>query len=147
VAPQKAAKTSKKPAQATVSRASGEAALDLAKVNQAWPRVIIKTKERKMSVGTFLSEGRLVSVAGRKIVIAFSEELAFHKETLEKMDNLMCIRECAESFLGAPIQVELILQKVEKTAEDVKEDAAAASLIENAMNIFGGRVVHRENPT
>jgi DNA polymerase III subunit gamma/tau len=116
--------------------------LDPSEVNRCWPQVVKKTKAKKMSAGTFLEEGRLISVAGRKIKIAFPKGLLFHKETLEQSENMAHVRGSVESFLGKPVQIELVIQELSNSGE-APADEGTPPIVESALEIFGGRVISK----
>jgi len=139
--------------------------LDIARVCDIWPQAIREIKEKKISVGSFLSEAKAVSCSGSTVVIGFPKQLVFHKEAVEKDSNKKLIEKVLSDMLKRDTQVSFTLSdelqaqgaskaRISSEPEDSsdrqdKDRAQAGSIddpiVKSAANIFGGRVVKTSN--
>lgn len=115
-----------------------------------WKALLKYVKSQKMSMYTFLAEGRPVELSADNILIEFDKEHEFYKETLETEANREILKEAVEKVTGATPRVKF--QIGQTTEEDVKqvekqEEAKAEArekmkpVIEQALDVFGGHVV------
>ncbi len=146
------------------------AEFSLEQVKAGWPRVVAAVKEKKISIGTFLNEGRPLAAARGKITIGFSENSRFHREVLDGEANRKLIEASAAAVLGARPRLELIIVRdfpvevpeapdeeevpPEETAPagngpaakpaagpPRRKSAEAAELIDSARRIFDGKII------
>ena len=115
-----------------------------------WEAILGYVKSKKMSVFTFLSHARPVTVSSAKIVLGFGKDHVFNKEVLESENNKVLITEAAASIFGKTPKLEFkILEFLGESSKEAREaegkKAMARELsnpvVEEAMDIFGGRVV------
>ena len=115
-----------------------------------WEAVLNYVRNKKMSVFTFLAEGKLVEFGRDKIAIGFAQDHAFNKEVLETDVNKDLLEEAFTSVLGKTPKLEFkILDFLGKTAKNTLEaekkraeaKEALKPVIEKAIDIFGGQVI------
>lgn len=116
-------------------------------VTQQWPRIIENVKQQSMSLGTFLSFGRPVSFSNDQLVIAFSVEHKFNKETVETDANKTKIEQVISDCFKKTMRIrfainETLLADASDHIMDVSDDANE-EIIQSAMNIFNGRITER----
>ncbi|MBD3380114.1 MAG: DNA polymerase III subunit gamma/tau [Candidatus Omnitrophica bacterium] len=115
-----------------------------------WKALLKYLKSTKMSVFTFLSAGRPLELSAEKIVIGFDKEHEFYVETLETDTNKAILREAVDKVTGASprIQYEILeadtpdpqrKEETERKKAEAKE--RMKPVVEQAMDVFGGRVV------
>ena len=131
----------------------------LQKIKTSWLNVINFVKAKKMSLGTFLSEGKLLKVKGNTLEIGFYKNNSLHKEAVEENANRKFVEEVIKNITGQDVLVNTGSiegePKKENTAiateEKIEEAVEAKSnkidpIVESALDAFDGRVVNiREN--
>lgn len=115
------------------------AAPDLEKIRSAWDALTYAVSREKMSLATFLQEGRPMSLKGERLTIGFAPEHAFHKEALERKDAVLLVERIFSEKLRAKILIEY------KMATDVKPEASSGhgSHVQNALETFKGKIVSK----
>ncbi|MFH2137482.1 MAG: DNA polymerase III subunit gamma/tau [Candidatus Omnitrophota bacterium] len=135
------------------------------KVVKFWPYVIKALKQKKMSLGLYLAEGRIMEVQGNKIHLGFLPEYDLHRESLEETQNLKLAESVASELLDQPIRITLLCCEAvadNPVAVGVSEDISnndisdptpipeehegeeISDFIQSAMDVFNGRIVHDE---
>ncbi|MBU4377189.1 MAG: hypothetical protein KKD29_06945, partial [Candidatus Omnitrophica bacterium] len=130
-------------------------------VKRAWPSVLQNVKSKKISIGSYLSEGNVAGTEGSSIILSFAERFNFHKEVLENSTNKKFVEGIISEALGANIQVKFITVRQGEEAlrkafgeedaggeagPEAEPDAADESIIQSALDIFNGKIVKiREN--
>ena len=130
------------------------------KVKSSWAKVINFIKGKKISIGTYLAEGRLLKVKNNVLNIGFYRGNALHKEIIEENTNKKFVEESVKNIIGEDlfIQIESIEgeenpdERPDYSTEDRIEEAVEASsnkidsIVESVLDVFGGRVIDvREN--
>ena len=134
----------------------------LQKIKSSWAKVLNFVKNKKMSIATFLSEGKLLKVEDNVLAIGFNKNNSLHKETLEADTNRKFVEEAIKSITGEDVSlsIEALEGQIEEAAvsgiTDIEEGEIAEAgknrpnrvdpIVESAVDIFEGRVVDiREN--
>ncbi len=110
--------------------------LDLEKVKRSWDAITYAVSRKKMSVATFLQEGSAFELKGTKLIIGFSKEAVFHKESLEQKDNLQLVEKVFSEKLKTKIAVEF------KIIDNYKPQDHEP-LVKTALETFKGKVVSK----
>ncbi|MCA9408784.1 MAG: DNA polymerase III subunit gamma/tau [Candidatus Omnitrophica bacterium] len=110
--------------------------LTVERIKRMWDALTQATSKRKMSVATFLQEGTPVSFHNNHLIVGFTKEFQFHKESLESQDNYRLVQEVFSEKLQANIIVkyETVEVSVPKQEDDDVQDALAT---------FQGKVISR----
>lgn len=136
--------------------------LILQKIKSSWVKVLNFVKNKKMSIATFLSEGKLLKVEDNVLAIGFNKNNSLHKETLEANTNRKFVEEAIKSITGEDVSlsIEAMEEQIEEAAasgitniEESEIEEAEKNrpnrvdpIVESAIDIFEGRVVDiREN--
>jgi DNA polymerase-3 subunit gamma/tau len=124
----------------------------LGKIKNSWAKVLNFIKNKKMSVATFLSAGRLIKVEDNVLAIGFNKNNSLHKEALEVNTNRKFVEDAIKSIVGE--SVSLSIEELEGEAKeaalpvltDIEEvdrphPKRIDPIVESALNIFEGKVV------
>jgi len=115
-----------------------------------WGSVMNYIKNKKMSVYTSLSEGKLMDLGPSAVVIGFGQDKAFHKDILDAENSRKIIQEALSGILGISPKLEFkVLEFLGGPGKDKGADPEKKSktreamkpVIDKAMDIFGGEVV------
>lgn len=115
-----------------------------------WGSVMNYIKNKKMSVYTSLSEGKLVDLGPSAVVIGFGQDKAFHRDILDAENSRKIIQEALSGILGISPKLEFkVLEFLGGPGKDKGADPEKKSktreamkpVIDKAMDIFGGEVV------
>ncbi len=123
--------------------------LNLENLLQVWEKVIEKIKEQNAPLGTFLKEGEILELKGNLLTIEFAKDRAFHKQQIEKRENLALIEKIIKEIYGQVLKLKLILNanKVyhappkEKKKVDVEELVKHEPLVKNILETFEGEII------
>lgn len=86
-----------------------EQKITLEQISNVWPQWVQRTKQEKMSLGIFLSEGQPVKVEGINLTIGFPKQFKFHKETLEDTPNRAFLEKTLKEISNLKVRINLIL--------------------------------------
>jgi len=106
-----------------------------------WEEMLQKIAQERIAIAAFLAEGA-PWVAGKKLHIAFHPEYTFHKESLEKPENLQYLAGMVHRYLGDQFEVE-----VEFDAKAERKPSPREALREKAQllcQVFDGKIVKEE---
>ncbi|UCD54613.1 MAG: DNA polymerase III subunit gamma/tau [Candidatus Omnitrophota bacterium] len=134
----------------------------LQKIKNSWARVLNFIKNKKMSIATFLSAGKLLKVEDNVLAIGFEKNNSLHKEALEANVNKKFVEEAIKSIIGEDISLNIkaLEGRIEEAAmsgitnieeSDIEEAEKnrpnrVDPIVESAIDIFDGRVIDiREN--
>ena len=106
-----------------------------------WERFVQEVKSRKISVGTFLAEGRPKSLEGQQLRIAFQRNREFHANQVRR--NRAMVEGVLTELFGASFRVTCEVDyngEADPDAEDAgsPEDDERVQMV---LQIFGGEVV------
>lgn len=131
--------------------------ITIEEVRNIWHEAIKNIKEKKISVGIYLSEGAPHEISGNIIRIGFEKNL--HKESLERQENKRLIEDIFKSLLKLDLRVEFVivpnLEKIPLNEYEIPESSgdseniqrktpsknSAMPIINSALEIFGGEIV------
>jgi len=110
-------------AQGAFSEPEGNVAVvvETGDINRLWPQIIKEVRKKKISLGIYLAEGRLLSTRNNILEVGFLDEYEFHRENLLESGNLKFIEEMASIVLDKKIRFDLVNCKElpqEKEAEE-----------------------------
>jgi len=135
--------------------AANDGEISLARVRQAWPRVMrhIKDVQRKALVVGMLREAEVSAVDSKFITIGFEEKWKFHVKNAQSPANIEVVSRAFEAVLGRKFSIRVEVLQPEKPetvlpAEPVSETAAVSKdgggtgdMVQDVLQIFGGSVV------
>jgi DNA polymerase-3 subunit gamma/tau len=106
---------------------------------EIWAKVKEKVALKKPTLSAHLAHSQLREVKNNEFLIEFSSRFKFQKEALEKRGNKKLLEEILREEAGADSKLRLVLQEVEK--EEEKGNLVKHPLVQEALTIFGGKVV------
>jgi hypothetical protein len=113
-----------------------EPALDFEQLKSLWPAVIEAVCEENQMVGHSLANGRPISLEGSQLTVAFGEESAFAKKTVERKRDLPA--KAIRTLTGHPFDVVYELRDGEPLpADGISEE----ELLERLRQDFGATEV------
>lgn len=113
--------------------------LTLEKIQAAWDALTYAVSREKMSLATFLQEGKAIQLVGDRLTIAFSKDHQFHKETLDGKDAKLLVDRIFSDKLRCQIVVEY------KILDGAKASVAREHepVIQKALDTFKGKIVSK----
>jgi DNA polymerase III subunit gamma/tau len=121
--------------------APAAASISLEDIKNAWQNIVHNLSAVKMSVATYLNEGRPMTVQGDLLTVSFPKNYSLHKESLEKKDNKTLIEKSFSERLNANVRLHFVLSK---EAEVREEGGQASPFVRSALDMFQGRVIKEE---
>ncbi len=123
--------------------------LELDEIKNKWSEVISEIKKKKVSLASHLSYGYLHSLEKSTLRIGFYEKDIFHKEVIEKNDNVRFLERVLEEILNVPLRVKFIVFKDPAPKKDnLVQDSVGASdaeFINHLLDTFNGKIdTHNE---
>lgn len=105
-----------------------EANITLSDIQQKWSTIIERVRAEKIALGSFLQEGIPYQVEGGKLIVAYDQHAAFHREHVEK--NSKVIENIIKNELSWPIRIGFTsidfkaegIQQVPRTPEEILND-------------------------
>lgn len=130
-------------------------------VERLWPKVLEIIKGKKISVASYLLEGRLADVQGSVVTLGFANKFNFHREALERVNNKKFVEEIMTKVLGRQVYIdfitlketaappeepeegrpETVLEFDEEFERETKTNSLNNPIIQSAVQIFGGRII------
>jgi DNA polymerase-3 subunit gamma/tau len=121
-----------------------------------WQEVLQEVKRSKISLYAFLQLAEVRFEEPSRLVIAFGPDCQFHKESVERRENLEILEKALLRVRGEKCRIECVLQGERKTetrealvaeiprkAEPVRERLREGnSPLPEILNLFSGTVVH-----
>ena len=108
---------------------------------ETWDALLREIETDRIAIAAFLIEGR-PNLVGSKLVISFHPEHSFHKESIEKRDNLQYLAGVVRRHFGDGIHVEAEIDEAV-----VRKPLPHEVLHEKARlvcNVFDGKIVKEE---
>ncbi len=112
----------------------GQENISIEQIREAWNALTHEVSRQKMSLATYLQDGNPYSFKDGKLVIGFSPDHSFQKESLEHKDNLRLIMQVFSDKLRRSIAIQL------KIIEEYTGPTIDPS-VDKAINMFKGKVV------
>ncbi len=129
-----------------------------------WRQLLDEIREHSMSTYSFLSRGRFCGVENGQAIICFDAKNSYNKAHLEKKEIKMLIEETLKAIAGAPLKVNLILEReaarkpspppkeavrpegIPNRAEEDKkrriEKALNDPVVKKTLELFNGKIVY-----
>jgi DNA polymerase-3 subunit gamma/tau len=125
----------------TPQEAGDDVDLTLQAVQAAWDDLVQGVKSRKISVGTFLSEGRASSLADRKLTVLFKQSNAFQANQVKR--NQDTVEAVAMELFGVPLKVICDFENESDTPADERQtqEAETDERVQMALKIFDGQIL------
>lgn len=119
---------------------SSEEPPDFSVVKDKWEQLVQAVKNERMSLGTFLAEGRPQSMDGRRLVVSFQKNLEFHANQVRRGRAL--VEEVARGVFGGTITIECKVVYEENKEQIAEENSAEEDeRVQMVMQVFSGEVV------
>ncbi len=114
--------------------------VDLGKIKKAWDALTYGVSREKMSVATYLQEGTPIEVKQEegfiRLLIGFSKEHVFQKESLEGKDNVAVVEKIFAEKLKTKLRIEYkIIDTLTKNQDE--------PFIQAALDTFRGKIVNK----
>lgn len=119
-------------------------------IESAWFEIVEAVKVKKMSAGSYLAESRPMGMDGRDLLIGFPVEFRFHKEAMDKKDNVELVQAIITEKTGSSVGVKFVIAAVDGAtvnagpAKPSPVDDKVPDIISEAMNIFEGRILRKD---
>ncbi len=123
-------------------------------IKQDWPKILDQVKKQKVSLQAVLREGSPVALSGNRLVVAFGENLNFHKETAAQSKNKGFLETALKEHFGTTITVKFELSgKGDSGSKESKKTVGAPGgalakkqeMVNRAKEVFGGEMVPIED--
>lgn len=118
------------------------------KLKELWPQIVERVKQRKTSVGVFLSEGEFLGCDEMRILVGFRPLFAFHCDQLEEPEKKQFILEAVWEFTEQKFEVKFI--KIEESEQTKTKNTLTESDlmdhkdVQKILKVFQGRIVKVE---
>lgn len=109
---------------------------DMQKINQIWDEAVHKISRIKMSVATFLQDGKPIKSKNKTVVIGFPKTANFHKESLERKENRAVIENALKEMLSSEVRVEFEITEEDKTTTN-------EPVVQSTLDAFKGKVINK----
>jgi len=118
-------------------------------VEAVWSRVIETIKTKRMSLSLYLAEADPIEVENGTIVLGFSPEFKFHKETVEKDGNRKLVEEVFQEVLGEKARIQCVITQKDEISQELPAPKPAGAdspdILAQALEIFdGARIIRKE---
>ena len=78
-------------------------------LEELWPKVLARIKEKKISLHTFLMFGKNIRIVGDELTIDFSKNHLFPKESLDKKENKKIIESLLKEEFSCAIRLKCVI--------------------------------------
>ncbi len=117
-----------------------ESRCSLEAVLEAWGRVTESVAAKKMSLATYLKNGRPVALEADLLTIGFAKRSVFFKEALAHKDNLQILVKAIQDQCGARLRLRLdIVEDLEVPQEE--PPVPEAPFVKSALDLFKGKII------
>jgi hypothetical protein len=107
-------------------------------VREGWVNVINNLSRIKMSVATYLNEGRPLKLEKNILTISFPKDYSLHKESLEIKENRAIIERIISELFNFNVRINFVLSN-----EAIqKEDNENNPFLKNAIEAFKGKMIY-----
>ncbi len=109
-------------------------------IKNKWEQLVQEIKSKKMSLGTFLAEGRPQSMDGRHLVVAFQKHREFHANQVRRSRAM--IEEVALDVFGDTVTISCEVVYDDNKEQIVEEKGAEEDeRVQMVMQVFSGEVI------
>ncbi len=114
---------------------------DLSVVENRWIQLVQAVKHKKISVGTFLAEGRPQLMDGQRLVVAFKKNREFHANQVRR--NRALVEEVAFDVFGGTVTLscEVVYDNNNKARAKDEKAPKEDARVQMVMQVFGGEVI------
>lgn len=121
--------------------------LSLEDVHQRWAQVIELVREKKVALGTFLSEGSLDRLDGETLTITFDRENGFHVDQINR--NRTIIEEILCQVFQKPLKIECRVGPLKASGDRAEPEPAEGlrnlceqePIVKRVMEVFDGELI------
>jgi len=113
--------------------------VSLDEVKGVWRNVIDDLGKIKMSVATYLNEGRPIKLENNILTVSFPKYYSLHKESLDRKESKEIIEKIASGLVSTKIKFNFVLSQ-----EDAPQEEQDNPYIKSALETFNGRVIKEE---
>lgn len=128
------------PVQAEPGLSRGDG-LTLEAVREKWPDFVVHVKSEKVSLGTFLAEGRPATLSDRRLELVFKAGNSFHAEQVRR--NGEFLEAATGEFFGVSLRVNCDVDRADDGGAAQHQGTATDERVQMALEIFDGEVVSR----
>ena len=119
---------------------SSEEPPDFSVIKDKWEQLVQAVKNERMSLGTFLAEGRPQSMDGRHLVVAFQKNLEFHANQVRR--GRAQVEEVARGVFGGTVTISCEVVYEDNKEQIVEEKRAEEDeRVQMVMQVFSGEVI------
>ena len=119
---------------------SSEEPPDFSVVKDKWAQLVQAVKVKKMSLGTFLDEGRPQSMDGRHLVVSFQKHREFHANQVRR--SRAAVEEVARGVFGGAVTISCEVVYDDNKEQIVEEMSAEEDeRVQMVMQVFSGEVI------
>ncbi|MDD3656743.1 MAG: DNA polymerase III subunit gamma/tau [Atribacterota bacterium] len=86
-------------------------------LEKLWPKVLSRIKKEKISLYAFLMAGNSIGIEDDQLIVSFSADCLFHKESLEKKENKEKVETILKEESNCEIKLKCIIEE-NKSKED-----------------------------
>ncbi|MBU4306159.1 MAG: DNA polymerase III subunit gamma/tau [Candidatus Omnitrophica bacterium] len=138
--------------------------LYLETVMKRWPQIIKEVRAKKISLGIFLGEARVLKAVNNTLTIGFLKDYDLHRESLLEAQNLKMIEDIAAGTLGTKVRMDIIscdvlpepvIAEPPLEVEDIpieaegleapEESEEMNDIIQSAIEVFDGHIIPTED--
>ena len=112
--------------------------VDFKTMLNGWPQLIDAVSEKKMSVGTYLRDSRLISLEDGILTVGFSKRAIFYKEAVEQRHNQKIIVDRINELFNTMISLKFELLEDLDSQTDIED--TDSDFLKSALHIFKGRL-------
>jgi len=126
--------------------------INLQSIKEQWNNIVMKVKEKKISLGSFLSEGTPTGLENNVLEISFDSNNGFHIDVVNKNKDI--IKETVRKVMGIDLTVSAVKSHQETESKNgIKKDAERSlkeavddivkrnPVVKHLMDMFEGEVV------
>lgn len=115
--------------------------LTLEALRGKWPDFVSHVKSERVSLGTFLAEGRPAALKGRRLELAFKAGNSFHAEQVRR--NGEFLEKATGDFFGVSLRVNCDVDNADDGGAAQDQGTATDERVQMALEIFDGEIVRR----
>ncbi len=110
------------------------------KGSESWRELIKQVENDRISIAAFLEESHPV-IRNRDLILEFSREFAFHKESLEETKNLNYLQDSVENHFEDVDKVRIIYREEDRDSAKGEEEDLLAKKADLVKRHFGGTII------
>ncbi|HPN88643.1 MAG TPA: DNA polymerase III subunit gamma/tau [Candidatus Omnitrophota bacterium] len=111
--------------------------MDFDRIEKMWDALTFAVSRNRMSIATFLQEGKPQTFENPKLTIVFPQECKFQKESLEEPEA----RALVEKIFSEKLQTSILVEY--KIVEDFSSPVAEDTAVKDVLNVFKGKITNK----